>query len=497
VRKLLLAAAVALALGAAQAANAEDILRATLNSNLNNLDPAKAGGAEDYVFANLVYNGLMRVTENLEIVEDLAESYSSSEDLKTWTFKLKQGVRFHNGRSMTSDDVVKSFERILNKDTASPGRSQLLIVKDIEALDQATVRFTLEIPYSTFPELLIERQLKIVPADHVDRLSTEPIGTGPFRFKSLEPGNALVLEKNPDYFEAGLPKLDAVHFRIMPEGASKVAALLAGDIDLLWNVPLESIEQLSAQPKIKVDESSTGTWDGLVMNNAQPPFNDMRVRRAVLLAIDKVKLVEFAVFGHGAATHTPITPKSPYFNENIGFETDLPAAQKLLAEAGLADGFEVQLVVPVGRPTRERLGVAVQQMLKPLGIKVNVQRLPYNRFRTEVTGKAPFYADGYFNRPSVDTAVYPWFHSTGTWNGIMWKFASQRVDTALDAARAAETDAERKKLYEEFQLAIVEEVPGIVAYTLNFANAYNSDRVEAFHTHPYAWLDLRNVTLKQ
>jgi peptide/nickel transport system substrate-binding protein len=494
-RKYLLAAGAACVLGMSGGAQAQGVLRATLNANLNNLDPAKAGIAEDYVFANLVFNGLMRVDEDLKIAGDLAESFESDPELKVWTFRLKQGVRFHTGREMTSDDVVKTFERILDKELASPGRSQLLMVKRVEAPDARTVRFTLDIPYSSFPELLIERQLKIIPADRLDKLSTEPVGTGPFRYKSFEPGNALVLEKNPDYFEKGMPKLDGVTFRIMPEGASKVAALDAGDIDVLWNVPLESIEQLAAKPNIKVDESSTGTWDGLVMNNTKPPFDDARVRRAVLLAIDKEKLVKFAVFGHGAATHTPITPKSPFFNKEIGFKTDIAAAKKLLAEAGVPNGFEVQLIVPVGRPTRERMGVAVQQMLKPLGINVDLQRLPYNRFRTEVTGKAPFYADGYFNRPSVDTATYPWFHSTGSWNATMWHFKSARVDAALDGARAAKTEAEQKKFYDEYQRAVVEEVPGIVAYTLNFANAYNGARVKGFRTHPYAWLDLRNVTV--
>ena len=143
-----------------------------------------------------------------------------------------------------------------------------------------------------------------------------------------------------------------------------------------------------------MDEQPTSTWDGLVMSNKLKPFDDVRVRRAVLLALDKQQLMTFSVFGHGAATHSPISPRHPYFNKQLSLKQDIPAAKKLLAEAGYPNGFKIVLHVPVGRPTRERMGVAVQQMLRQVGIEVEVQRMPYNRFQTEVSGKSPFYMDG-------------------------------------------------------------------------------------------------------
>src|SRR5205823_1123266 len=129
------------------------------------------------------------------------------------------------------------------------------------------VRFNLKIPYAGFAELMVERQMKIVPADRLDKLSTEPSGTGPFKFKSYTPGDKLELVKHGGYFEKGLPKLDAVVLRIMPENAARVAALESGSVDLLWNVPLESIDKLKSNPALTVDSVATSTWDGIVLGN--------------------------------------------------------------------------------------------------------------------------------------------------------------------------------------------------------------------------------------
>jgi len=403
-------------------------------------------------------------------------------------------VKFHHGKDFGSDDVIATFKHIADPATGSSGRTYTDLIDSYEAPDKNTVRFKLKVPYAGFAELMVERQLKIVAADRIDKLSTDPSGTGPFKFKSFTPGDKLELVKNPNYYEKGLPKLDGVVFRIMPENAARVAAMEAGDIDLMWNVPLESIDKMKENQKITVDEVPTSTWDGIVMGNTTKPFDDVRVRRAVLLALDKTQLAAFSVFGHGVPTHTPISPRHPYFNKQLSLKQDIPQAKKLLAEAGYPNGFKIVLHTPVGRPTRERMGVAVQAMLRQVGIDVEVQRMPYNRFQTEVSGKAPFYMDGYFTRPSIDSSTYPWYHSTGSWNTRMWHFTSKRIDEVLDKARVTKDEKELAKLYQQFQAYAIEDVPGVIAYVMNFANAYKKS-VKGFRTHPYLWMDLRNTTV--
>lgn len=492
--KLFVAVAV-MTLAASLPAAAKGTLRATLNTSLNQLYPAKATIGEEYIYNVLVFSGLVRITEDLKFQGELAERWQASDDLKTWTFYLRKGVKFHHGKELGAEDVITTFKMIADPATGSSARTHMDLVESFEAVDKHTVRFKLKIPYAGFAELMVERQLKIIPSDRLDKLATEPSGTGPFKFKSFTPGDKLELVKNPDYFEKGQPKLDAIVFRIMPENAARVAAIKAGSVDLVWNLPLESVDELKGNPGLTVDSVPTSTWDGIVMNNKTKPFDDVRVRRAVLLALDKAQLAQFAVFGQGAPTHSPISPRHPYFNKQLSLKPDVPQAKKLLAEAGYPNGFPIQLHVPVGRPTRERMGIAVQHMLKQVGIQVDVVRMPYNRFQTEVSGKAPFYMDGYFTRPTVDTSTYPWYHTSGSWNTRMWHFSSKRIDDLLDKARGTKDEKELAKLYQTFQQYAVEDVPGVIAYVMNFANAYRKN-VKGFKTHPYLWLDLRNTSVE-
>ncbi len=470
-------------------------LRVAVPSNLNTLDPAKAKIGEEYNYNFLVFNALTLIDRDMAVKPDLAERWEASRDLRTWTFHLRKGVRFHHGRELDAEDVITSFRRVLDKATGSPARVNLEIIEQMEALDRHTVRFTLKIPYAGFAEVLGERQAKIVPRDRLDTLATAPVGTGPFRFKEFVPGDHLTVVRNPDYYDRAVPALDSVVFRIIPESAAATTALEAGDVQLVWSVPLEAIDRLKANPLLRVDEVATSSWDAVVMRNDQPPFNNVKVRQALFAVTDKAELVKIALFGHGTPTHSPIPPGHPYFNREIPFrKPDIARAKQLLAEAGYPSGLDVKLFIPEGRPTRERLGVAMREMAKPIGVRIELQRVPWDKFVADIEGKATFHTDGFFSRPTVDTSVYPWYHSSGSWNALTWHYADSRVDQLLDQARRTASEADRRRLYQEFQAIVAEEGPGIVPYVLNHANAYRRE-VQGFQSTPMMWLDLRRVTL--
>ena len=482
-----------LALALPVSAQPKDALVATLNSNVNSLYPGRGTTAEEYNVAVLLFNGLVRINEDLKLEPELATAWSANADASEWTFTLREGVKFHNGKPFTAEDVVHSFALLADPQLASRARSTAEMVKTIETPDAHTVKFVLKQPYGSWPEMLIERHLKIVPKGvSMEDMLVKPVGTGPFVFEAYTPGDKLTATRNPDYWETGLPKLKRVTLRIMPEDAAKIAALNAGDIDILWNVPLEAVAELSASKTIKIDAVPTGTWDGIVMNNDAKPFNDVRVRRAVVKALDKPQLVQFALFGQGAATHTPIPPNHPFFDDTLPLKPDIAGARKLLTEAGYPKGFEITLNVPVGRPTRERAAVALQQMLRPAGINVKLERVPYSRWGATVAGKAPFYMDGYLSRPTIDTATYPWYHSSGSWNNQMWHFKSERIDAVLDKARLSTSLDEQKAQYKLFQQYALEDAPGAVMYVINFATAYRNG-LKDYRTHPYSWMDLRKA----
>ena len=481
--------------GTALTAQAAGTLKVSVDSNLNTLDPAKMKGGQEYVAAYLIFNGLTVISHDMTLKPDLAESWKHSDDLKTWTFHLKKGVKFHNGREMDAEDVIATIARIQDKATGSTARVNFEIVESMKALDPHTVEFQLKTPYSGFAELFGERQARIVPRDAVDTLASKPVGTGPFEFVSFAPGDRIVLKRNPTYFEAGLPKLDEVVIRILPEAAAQVAALTTGELDLVWNLPLEAIDKVKAAPNLKVDAVPTSTWDGVIMNAAVKPFDNVRVRQAVATALDKQAITQIALFGHGTPTHSPISPSHPYFNKDLPIaKGDPAAAKKILAEAGYPNGFEVTLYTPAGRATRERLGLAVRELLKPAGITVNVQRVPFDVFLKDIEGKAGFYIDGFFSRPTVDTSFYPWYHSRGSWNSALWNYANPKMDELLDGARQATSEDEAKKLYGQAQALAVQDAPGVLPYVINHVNGVNA-RVDGFKSHPMMFLDLRSVSV--
>jgi len=484
----------ALAVSAIRVAHAapQNVLRIGIGSSLNALDPLLATIGDEYIYDNLVFNGLTRIREDLRLEPDLAESWTASEDSKTWTFKLRQGVKFHNGAVLVADDVVAMFRRLLDPAITAPSRSQYDMVQDIAAPDPTTVVFTLSFPYGGFADILADRQVKITPRG-IDA-SKRPIGTGPFKFVSYTPGDRLVMAKHTEYFEPGLPKLDGVELRIIPEMSVKIAALQAGDIDVVWDLPLDQVKPLSGNTALRVDSVPTASWDAAIMNNLIPPFDDKRVRQAFHLAVDKADVVELTLFGQGVETISPIPPSHPFYAKDVAIpKTDPVAAKKLLAEAGYPQGVKVTIVAPVGRPVRERLAVTLQQLAKPGGFDLQVQRVPFSNFSAEVSGKAPLYIDGFFGRPTIDTSVYAFLRSKGSWNDRLWHYSNGDVDKALDAARLSADLEVQKKQYIAFQSALTADPASFFAYSVNFACAYRKG--VSVQTHPLRWFDLRTATM--
>lgn len=494
-RRVTLAAALSAPLIRSARAADPSILRIGIGASLAKLDPMLTTIGDEYIYDNLVFNGLTRMDENQAILPDLAEAWDYSPDLKRWTFHLRQGVKFHDGTVMSSADVVAMFNRLLDKATAAPSRSNYTMVSSIDAPDDHTVIFTLDSPYGGFADILSDRQVKIVPRDKVAQLATQPIGTGPFRFVSYTPGDRLVLTKFADYFETGMPKLAGVELRIIPEMSAKLAALQSGELDVVWDLPLDQVKPLSQRGDLRVESIASATWDAAIMNNLIPPFNDPRVRLAFNMGIDKADVVELTLFGQGAPTISPIPPTHPFYAQDLKPGPADPAgARKLLAQAGHPNGISIPIIVPTGRAVRERLGVTLQQLAKPAGFDLQIQRVPFSAYDAEVSGKAPLYIDGYFARPTIDTSTFPFLHSGGSWNEKLWHYSDKNVDEALDAGRLAGDPAAQKPHYIAMQRALAANPCGFFAYSVNFACAY-SKKISGLKTHPMRWFDLRAAIL--
>jgi peptide/nickel transport system substrate-binding protein len=474
----------------------ESVLRVAFAVQPATLDPQKmrVGGLE-YNAAVYCFNRLTQQDPQLQVLPDLATSWEASEDLKTWTFHLRPGVKFHNGKPFDASDVLFTYKRILDKEVASVLRVNFSIVDNIEAVDLLTVRFTLSTPYADLPAAAAGYQALIVSESIVDTLTTHPIGTGPFRFVEYRPGDQMTLERNPDYFLPGVPTLDRAILRVIPEYTTAVSALESGAVDVVYDLPPEQVDNVKRSTVAHTEEVVAGRWQGIIWNCEMKPFDDPRVRRAFSKLVDKPALTDIAMFGHGTPTLTPIPPLHPYFRKDIPIGgADIPGAKRLLAAAGIPEGFTLEMYVPGANPPRERLATAFRDSAKQAGVNVQLRMVPPDKFFAEMEGKVLFSADGFYGRATPDLMVYPWYHSTGSWNNTLWHYHNPEVDKVLDAARATTSTTEQAKLYGRFQELVLDDPPGSVIFVQNFASGI-SNKVKNVPLSPLMLLDITKAAL--
>jgi peptide/nickel transport system substrate-binding protein len=332
-----------------------------------------------------------------------------------------------------------------------------------------------------------------VPRDAIDTLTTKPIGTGAYAFVDYQPGGALNLTKNPDYFIKGQPKIDKVSFRIIPDFNTAVAALERNEVDLVWGLPPESVDQVAKSKNAHVSEVASGSWMRLGMNHEMPPFDNPKVRQAVAKLLDKEMMVDVAMFGRAEVALTPIPTTHPFFNKSIGVpKPDVEGAKKLLAEAGYPNGLTISITTAAKQPIRERIAVAFRDMAKKGGMNVEVNLVPEDQYRSD---KYPLTIGSYNGKAVPDLMVYDWYYSTGAWNRTSIRFKSPEVDQILDEARQTSDAAKQKELYLKFQELIVANDPAPVLFILKSAVGV-SNRVENFTASKHVIMDVRNTTLK-
>lgn len=481
-------------LGAAPTgARADSILRVSANTPVRSLDPAKFSlGALEFNYSALVYDRLTAFDNKLNAVPDLAESWEPSADLKTWTFHLRHRVKFHSGREANAEDVVATFQRLANPENHSVILGSVKLISNIEAPDPYTVRFTLSAPYASWPAITASFQAAILPRDGLDTITTTQMGTGPYKFVSYDPNNALELARNPDYFDPAAAPFDRVEFKIIPDYSTAVAALQRGEIDIVWALPPETVDKLKNNPDVHVSEIPAGIWAMYGMNESVPPFDNPKARQAIFKLVDRQEIADIALFGHGTPTISPIPPFHPFYDKAIpSAKGDPEAAKKLVVEAGYPNGLTVQLWLPAQQPVLERMAVALRDEAKLANITIEINPVPEDQFRPSTR---PFTVNNFSIRTVPDTMVYDWYLSTGSWNSANWHFKNAEVDQLLDTARQTGDAAEQKKLYTRLQEIAVSEGPGPVIFVANHADGIGK-RVKGYEASPTRTINLRGVTL--
>ena len=451
------------------------------------LDPLLAINNSEYMLAALMYSGLDRLGPNMQPLPDLASSWTHNTDLTQWTFDLRHGALFANGQEVTSADVVATFEAILNPNTGSPGRKNVGPITKVEALSKYQVRFTTSASDANLPVSLTYVNAKIVPKSVLDgnmkKLETTDYGSGPYVLKSFTPGQSAVLVRNPHYFIKGLPYLNEIKQVVYPDPTSEVTAFLNGQIDLMPELPVPNVSQVSKAKGVTVMHIKSGRYVDVVMRTTAKPFNDVRVRRALQLSIDRKALVDILLNGYGQVAYdTPISPAYRYYDKSLPvIHQNILQARKLLAEAGYPHGVDVTLYAANKPEIRTQLGVAIKAMARPAGFNISVKTIPYSTYLSQVWRKAPFYI-GYYNMQATENGIFQLtFTSNSAWNESQWD--NKTFDGYVHQALVTANPAKRAKLYAEAEALMQKDAPVIIPVFLDLIAAEH-DYVHGFQLTP-------------
>lgn len=434
-------------------------LTVALDGEIDTIDPHKSVTIVGFQVYTQVYEGLVRASKKLDRMEPLlAESWEQPDEL-TYVFKLRSGVKFHNGKEFTAEDVRYTFERVMDKDFASPRRPDFTPVDRVEVVDDRTVRFVMSKPFAPFLSKL--EALRIVPKSEGIDFAKQPVGTGPFTFVEWVSGQKIALARNPDYWQKGRPYVDEVIFRPVPEASTRVVELQTGNVDLLNAVPLKDVAELEKDAKVQVYRVSGVVRDHLGFNMNSPLFKDNpNLRKAIAWAIDRETIVRDIVFGLGTVAQVPIPESHPYFNRSLrntyGF--DLQKAKEFYDKA---DPKPTQLTVKVSPtyPDQPKMAELIQPSLAKIGIELKIVQLEWSTWIKEVVSQNEYELEIVLISGGIDADdfFYQWLHTGEGFN--IWKYSDPQMDKLLEDGRATTDEAKRKDLYARIQQKVVDDAP--------------------------------------
>jgi len=465
-------------------AQAGGVYRRPLGNDPATLDPARLRDIYSLAVGQQLFDGLVQFDQTLSITPALAQFWVASRDGLTWTFTLRKGVKFHNGREVTSDDVVYSFTRLLDPSLHSGAADHFMNVQGAAdfregrakqvsgfvAVDRYTVRVTLTEAPVPFVSILAVGQAKIVPRELVEQqgetFGAQPVGTGPFRFVRWEHGKEIVLAANPDYFD-GPPKLSRLVFRIFPgERLDAVFAdFRAGNLEDS-PIPLKDYRQIIASQAYQYVRRPIFSLRHYGINTRQKPLDDRRVRQALIYAIDRESVVSEVWLGRFAPARGILPPGTLGFNPKLkGYAYDSARARDLLAQAGFPNGRGLPPVVIWSSVRSEEIlreHERIRQDLEAVGVTAEFQ---YNSdwpsfSKAMAERKLPVFLRGWFaDVPDPENFLAKLFHSTSPWNYM--GYSNPAVDALLDRARAESDTPRRVELYRRVEEMVLEDAPVI------------------------------------
>jgi peptide/nickel transport system substrate-binding protein len=445
-------------------------LRVGLQADPAELDPTLTQLTAAWHVIEHVYEALLSYDASLNPVPQLAESYEISADGLTYTFHLRPGVTFHNGRALVSGDVKFTAERIMDPAIGSPHQAAYASVASIETPDDATVVFTLSAADSSFLSKIMGNAGYIIPQEELDNLTTTMVGTGPFKWVDYTANTEVNLVRNENYWDPGKPYLDGIQFLIASDDTSRTTALTSGTVDFIEYAPVKDLPIFESDDSIAVTGDQNTNIRYLGINVSRDPLSKPEVRQAISKAIDRQPMIDSAVFGAGTAT-AAIFPPSFWAGGEFPVEPqDIEGAKALLATAGHPDGFETTITSWQAYSFLSNAAVVLQEQLKQIGIEAELD-LQENAIYLEN------YFAGNFDLSVTGTSAYidpndviQGNFGTGESNNGT-QYSNPAVDQLITDGITATDQAERAAIYQEIQTILLQDLPWV---NLFIANQYEA-----------------------
>jgi len=433
------------------------------------IDPHKQTAFASFRMLELIYDPLFAFDKDLKIVPNLAESWKFSDDAKTLTVTLRKNVKFHTGNPMTSEDVKFSFERILDEKTGAAARSTFAGIDKMDTPDPYTIVFTLKAPNAAILSAMTNPNSAIIDKKAVTG-GADPakvdVGTGAFMIDKWDPDRTFTMKAFKDFWLPGLPRLDAIEWRTIPDESSILAGLRAKTLDWAFiNDPRVAIRAGAGGSTLNISRAPALAYHVLQLNAKRPMFTDVRVRQAIACAIDRQEVLDTASLGEGEVTG-PATP--PFYRANLNdlfcYKKDVDKAKQLLADAKVTN-LKFKIMAATGEPpTAVAEAQNIQAQLKKIGIETEIETLELGVY-VDRWLKADFDAVVALNggNPDPDVMFYRYWHSTGNLNKVA-NYASPEIDKLLEQGRAVADPEKRKPIYIEIQKKLTEAAPWVWLY---------------------------------
>ncbi len=493
-----IAIAAACTLSVAQAGASQ--FRLGLSKDLLTFDPIASSDNPSIWTQLLIYDQLVRPSaDGTKIEPGLADKWEISPDGKTYTFHLRDGAKFSDGKPVTPEDVIFSLKRAAGE--KSGWARFFKPITGYEKVDDQTVKLSLEEPFTPMLNNLALFPASVLPAAELeqkgDKFFDAPVGSGPFSLKAWDKGQRVSLDKNPNYWQQGKPAIDQAILEIIGDDNARILKLKAGELDAALDIPFNQVAMLKNDANIKTDVAKVFRTDLVQLNTSKKPFDDVRVRQALNYAIDTRTLIQGVLKGNGepAASSLPIMA---HHNTDIKpYPYDVAKAKQLLSEAGLADGFSATLLIAAGNVTDRQIGLVIQNALAKVGVKIQLQTIESgSQFTTTKSGNYEM-SLAFTTSDTIDpdqligfTAVNPEranaFHTN-------WK--SDRVNELYIEERKTAEGEERGRMFKEIEAIVNKEAPFIFLYHQGVPYAYRSN-VEGFSVLPTSNYRLEEVKVK-